>query len=283
MLKEAWVPETFRHMRHSWKLLHDYLVGNNYSPDDFISPSKGHIRTDFEAATAKLYTRNAWLPLCSHVTTLYDIFQPDANKRTELLRRVVKRRTPGKQKKYKTMWDIGKLLRFIAATYPNNEALTLIDLLTKMVVLVMVFSVRRFPELTRLSVDPLRIATDRPTALTVMKTALDEQTPITLRPLEDASICPVGVVREWLSKTGEKGSPLFVDPISRRPLTARKIGGIVREVFDRAEIPPIYGSYTIKHSVVSFLFDCGIEEWRINEFGRWAAGSHTAASHYKVA
>jgi hypothetical protein len=181
------------------------------------------------------------------------------------------------------MWDIGKLLRFISSTYPNNEALTLHDLLTKMVVLVMVFSVCRFPELTRLSVDPLSISADRLTILTVTKTALDGQTPITLRPLDNVTICPVATVRAWLSKTDECGTPLFVDPTTREPLKARRIGDIVRGVFERADIPPIYGSYSIKHSVVSFLFNSGVEEWRINEFGRWAPGSHTAATFYRVA
>jgi hypothetical protein len=181
------------------------------------------------------------------------------------------------------MWDIGKLLRFISTTYSNNETLTLHDLLTKMVVLVMVFSVCRFPELTRLSVDPLSVSTDRLTLLTVVKTALDEQTPITLRPLNEAAICPVRAVRTWLSRTDENGTPLFVDPTSREPLKARRIGDIVRSVFERANIPPIYGSYSIKHSVVSFLFNAGVEEWRINDFGRWAPGSHTAATFYRVA
>jgi site-specific recombinase XerD len=181
------------------------------------------------------------------------------------------------------MWDIGRLLTHISTSYPDNSALSPDELLTKMVALVMVFSVCRFPELTRLSVDPLNSSVDRLTIITQMKQTLDERTSITLRPLENASICPFSVVRAWLDKTGECGNPLFVDPASRKPLKTRQIGTLVRRIFEAAGIPPIYGAYSIKHSVVSFLFGRGVEEWRINDFSRWAPGSHTATTFYRVA
>jgi hypothetical protein len=282
LLKEAWVPETFRHMRHSWQLLHDFLSEHKYTAADFISPDKAHIKNDFEAATALRFSKATWLPLCSHVSTLLDLFQPSGVKRTEMIRRVVKRRSPGTQKKYKTMWDIGRLLRYIGHTYPTNNALTLNELSLKMVVLLMVFTVCRFPELTRLSIDPRNDAADRLSLLTQTKTALDEETPITLRPLTNATICPVAAVRAWLERTGEPGNPLFVDATTRQPLKTRQLGDMVRRAFAGAGIPPIYGSYSIKHSVVSFLFGAGVEEWRINAFGRWAPGSHTAATFYRV-
>jgi hypothetical protein len=181
------------------------------------------------------------------------------------------------------MWDISQLLRHISTHFTDNSTLTLHDLLTKMITVVMIFTVCRFPELTRLSVDPLSTSADRLTLVTVAKTALDEQTPITLRPLENASICPVSAVRAWLDRTGLTGNPLLVDPTSREPLSARAIGQRVRTMFEGAGIPPIYGAYSIKHSVVSFLFAQGVEEWKINAFGRWAPGSHTAATFYRVA
>jgi hypothetical protein len=283
LIKQAWAPETFRHMRHSWTLLYNFLMEHGYTPNDFIAPEKAYIRNEFEAETASKLKRNVWLPLCSHVTTLFELFQVSADKRTALIRRVVKRREPGKQKHYRSMWDIGRLLQYIGNTYPDNSTLTLNELSMKMVVLVMVFTVCRFPELTRLSVDPRVVAADRLSLQTETKTALDEQTPITLRPLTNAAICPVSAVRAWLDRTGESGDPLFVDPTSRRPLGARAIGALVRRAFEGAGIPPIYGAYSIKHSVVSFLFGRGVEEWRISDFGRWAPGSHTASTFYRVA
>jgi hypothetical protein len=90
-------------------------------------------------------------------------------------------------------------------------------------------------------------------------------------------------VRTWLDRTGFTGNPLFVDIATHEPLTARAIGQLVRKVFEGARIPPIYGPYSIKHSVVSFLFAQGVEEWKINAFGHWAPGSHTAATFYRVA
>jgi hypothetical protein len=282
MLKQAWVPETFRHMKYSWRLLNDFLKEHNYSSADLISPEKAHIKNDFESLTALQFSRSTWLPLCSHVSILLDLFQPSGDKRTALIRRVVKRRSPGTQKKYKTMWDIGRLLNYIGHTYSNNNALTLHGLSIKMVLLVMVFTVCRFPELTRLSIDHRNTSADRLSLFTETKTALDEKTPITLRSLTNATICPVRAVRAWLERTGESGDPLFVDPTTRKPLKARQIGALVRRAFEGAGIPPIYGTYSIKHAVVSFLFGRGVEEWRINAFGRWAPGSHTAATFYRV-
>jgi hypothetical protein len=94
LLKQAWVPETFRHMRHSWTLLSNYLKEANIKPTDFID--NGYVKDNFEAEMAHKFKRNVWLPLCSHVTTLFDIFQHNSTRRTELIRRVVKRREPGK-------------------------------------------------------------------------------------------------------------------------------------------------------------------------------------------
>jgi hypothetical protein len=181
------------------------------------------------------------------------------------------------------MWDIGRLLRYIKDKYPDTAALPIDELHIKMVVLVMIFTVSRFPELTRLSLDPSSRSTDRLTLITEMKQTLDEETPITLRPLDDATICPFRAVRVWLDRTGESGNPLLVDPATHAPMKAQAIGKLVRGVFEGAGIPPIYGTYTIRHSVVSFLFNAGVEEWRINNFGRWASGSHTSSTFYRVA
>jgi hypothetical protein len=146
----------------------------------------------------------------------------------------------------------------------------------------MIFSACRFPELTRLSVNPLATSTERVTFVTVTKTKPDERTPITFHRLRDNSICPCSVVQTWLSRTGFTGQPLFVDPTSREPLKQRAISANVKRMFEAAGIPPVYGAYSVKHAVVSFLFSRGIEEWRINEFGRWSPRSSVASSHYRV-
>jgi hypothetical protein len=282
LIKQAWAPETFRHMRHSWRLLKEFLTQRSISLESFCSEQGGFIVSEFQGQQALAMKKNAWNPLCSHTTTLFNIFQPSAVLRTSLLRRVVNRREPGKQKKYSSMWDISQLLSHIRKHYPDNNSLSLHQLLTKTIVLVMIFAACRFPELTRMSVDPLGTSADQLTLMTITKTHLDERTAITFRPLRQADICPCSAVRVWLDRTGLDGNPLLVDPITHRPLKQKAISAEVRRVFTEAGIPPVYGAYSVKHAVVSFLFSRGIEEWRINDFGRWSPNSTVASTFYRV-
>jgi hypothetical protein len=180
------------------------------------------------------------------------------------------------------MWDISQLLMHVKSNYTDNFILSLQHLLTKMIILVMIFSACRFPELTRLSVDPLVASDDTLTLVTVTKTHLDERTPITLHRLEDPAICPLRVVCVWLSRTGLNGTPLFVDPDSRLPLSNRAISARIRTIFGEAGIPPIYGAYSVKHAVISYLFSRNVEAWRINDWGRWSPGSTAASTFYNV-
>jgi hypothetical protein len=151
-----------------------------------------------------------------------------------------------------------------------------------MIVLVMIFSACRFPELTRLSVDPLGVSADQLSLVTVTKTRMDERTAITFRPLREADICPCSAVRVWLRRLDIDGNPLFVDPTTRLPLKQHAISAEVRRMFTEAGIPPSYGAYSIKHAVISFLFSRGIEEWKINDFGRWSPNSTVASTFYRV-
>jgi hypothetical protein len=43
-----------------------------------------------------------------------------------------------------------------------------------------------------------------------------------------------------------------------------------------------YPAYSIKYAVVTFLFDSGVDEARINEFGRWTDTSGVADRHYRI-
>jgi hypothetical protein len=54
-------------------------------------------------------------------------------------------------------------------------------------------------------------------------------------------------------------------------------------MFGEARIPPVFGAYSIKHAVVSYLFGRNVEAWRINDWGRWSPGSTAASTFYKVA
>jgi hypothetical protein len=50
-----------------------------------------------------------------------------------------------------------------------------------------------------------------------------------------------------------------------------------------AGISEAYGPYSIKHAVISYLFHRGVDELKINEFGRWSLSSRVPAAHYRIA
>jgi site-specific recombinase XerD len=281
LIKLAWAPETFRKMRHSWRLLSDFLKTNGKSyvvllqTDAYITAN--NFKAEYEARHATSIEA-----LFSHTNVIVDVFNPNGVKLSALVSKAVKRKHPKRGRKYRTMWDIRTLLDYIATNLTTNADLSEADLLVKTLALTMIYSACRLSELARMTVDPKQVTLTGLRVETNLKTALDTRDFIMFYPVDDKRVCPHAALREWLGKHAQKAA-LFTHHMTHAPMTATMIAGMLRELMTRAGISEEYGPYSIKHAVITFLFSEGAEEAQINEFGRWSIASRVPSSYYRVA
>jgi hypothetical protein len=220
--------------------------------------------------------------LLTNSNVLLDIFDPKGTKLQALVSRAIHRDNPKKSRRYRTMWDIRTLLDHIRGNYGVNKTLSRASLLKKTLAVTMIFSACRLSELSRMTVDPNAVTTLRLRVNVRVKTALDSEDSITFYPVEETAICPHAALSEWIGLSGAHQT-LFAQPETHKPMSATAIAAVLRELMTEAKISDEYGPYSIKHAVVTYLFDQGAGESQINEFGRWSMASRVASAYYRVA
>jgi site-specific recombinase XerD len=282
LIKASWAPETFRKMRHSWKLLSDFLTHERLVAEDLLSDRASVIAANFKASTLSGPVNATVNATLSHTNVLLSTFSKDGSNMHSLISRAAHRKRPRKGRKYRTMWDIRELLRFISQELGTNAGLTEEQLLVKCLALTMVYSAARLAELARMTVDQSHETKAALRVETNIKTALDTRESITFYPVRNKSICPHAALSEWLRRR-PTSRQLFTDPRTQKPLTETAIAGLLRRLMSSAGISDEYGAYSIKHAVITFLFDGGAGEAQINEFGRWSYASRVASGYYRVA
>jgi site-specific recombinase XerD len=272
LIKLAWVPETFRKMRHSWKQLADFMEKNGVSYEELLTPTAGAITANFKAE-AEASSMKGLEAIYSHTNVLLDVFKEGSSTLDRLIGRATRRKRPKRTRKYSTMWDIQVLIRFIGDSLPDNDKLSLSDLQRKTILLTMIYSASRITELTKLTVDPKEVSDTIIRLNTNVKTRLEELRWITLYPLSDKRICPHAAVWELIKRRPKPATHLFVDLGSQRPLTVGAVSGVLRSFMSSAGVDKCYAPYSIKHAVITYLFGLRVDEALINEFGRWSFSS----------
>jgi integrase len=282
LIKSSWSPETFRKMRHSWRLLWDFLAHDETTPEALLGDRASVIAANFKAHMLGATSGKGIEAIVTHTNVLLSTFDKDSAKLHHLIARAIHRMHPKKGRRYRTMWDIRELLNFVADRFGNNAELSNDDLLTKALALTMVFSACRMCELSRMTTTPEQVTETRLRVETNLKTALDTRDHIFFYPVADARICPHAALREWLGRLAPL-PPLFTLPGTRAQLSTSMIASRLRALMTEAGIPDDYGPYSIKHAVVTFLFAQGASETQINEFGRWSTESRVPSAYYRVA
>jgi site-specific recombinase XerD len=282
LIKASWAPETFRKMRHSWKLLADFLAEQKLKAEELLSDRAGVIAANFKASVFSGLINSTVDATLSHTNVLLSTFAKDGTGLQTLISRAVHRMHPKKGRRYRTMWNIRELLGYISREMADNASLTDEQLLVKCLALTMVYSAARLAELARMTLDRSQATSAVLRVVTNIKTALDTRETISFYPVADGSICPHVALREWIRRR-PVSERLFTHHRTHCPLSQAAIASHLRQLMTSAEIPEEYGAYSIKHAVITSLFDKGVDEARINEFGRWSYASRVASGYYRVA
>jgi hypothetical protein len=186
-------------MRHSWKLLADFLGEQNLTYADVLTPKANMIAANFKAHAEAAGVKGLEA-LFTHTNILMEVFREGSSVLDKLLNRATRRRHPRQARKYSTMWYIQKLLRFVGERMPNNRRLSSADLLGKTLLLTMIFSACRITELTKLTSDPSGIRSNMIRLSANVNTRLEELRWITIWSIANKSICPLNAIRELLRR-----------------------------------------------------------------------------------
>jgi hypothetical protein len=270
-------------MRHSWKLLADFLSENGLTANALLRRGANVTVANFKSHAAGVYTRSTTRAAITHVNVLLATFTEGSRELNQRLDRAYGRQEPEKSRRYSMMWDLQQFLNYIRTAMPDNSQLTVVDLLKKSMALTMVFSACRIAELARMTVDTEKVTSERIQVETNTKSALAAMQSITILPVKDSRICPHVTLTEWLRRRRTQTALLYLRPSDDKPLTATLIARMLRELMTRAGIAECYGPYSIKHAVITYLYTKEAEEVQINEFGRWSLSSHVSGAYYRIA
>jgi site-specific recombinase XerD len=297
IIQKAWSRETFRKYRRTLTRLAEHIRATGGREEDLIQPKRAPVVVaGFVAAQQKTYTPMVMKAMMGHLNRVIQIFDHRSdNALLKVMGRAIGRQAPTPSRKYDTIWDIGMLFAWLTKHWEHNATLKLEELQTKAMLLVMIFSACRLAELGRMERPPAPDVQPHSILLrTVTKQRQDTKQQIVMRSITHTALCPVATVRAWLERAPpQKHGRLFFlvgkeehtptrTPIHRE-LKSQDIADRFLEVMREAKISSHYTAYSVKHAVVTRLFQLGATEEQIGAYGHWAPGSHTAQRWYNIA
>jgi integrase len=242
------------------------------------------ILADFLADSATRYSQAVALEMNGQLSRVVELFDAQSQHCiVSVVARAVRRGAPTKSRRYDTIWDLDQLLTWMQQNWADNGSLSDDNLMTKTMLLVMIFCACRLAELARMA----RPDTPAQEAQSIVLRAITKQKQAALqdfvmRRATLEAICPVAALQMWLARSRgtrstllffqNRGSPLTTDGICRRFLKAYAAAGIMGH----------YTAYSLKHAVVTKLFNLGATDEEVCAYGHWAPGSRTPRQWYYI-
>ena len=103
-----------------------------------------------------------------------------------------------------------------------------------------------------------------------------------LRQMDDRQLCPVTAFRLLLERSRRLGAGdvLFCSDSGRPYQQTAGISRLLRRLMTAAGIPDHYVAYSIRHALITALFDAGLSETDVNTYTGHSHNAHTAARFY---
>jgi integrase len=239
---------------------------------------------DFLTGSKSDYSGPVVLEMGGHLNRIVELFDPrSVHAVVKVVLRAISRQTPGRCRRYDTIWDLDQLLAWLEENWPENGALSPRDLQTKCMLLVMIFSACRLAELARMTrPDVIDLMAPSITIKAVTKQKQSTLQDFVMRRADRPSICPVAALHTWLTRPDQMQNRLLFPSETGRTITVPTIGYQFLKVFARAKIDPHYTAYSVKHAVVTKLYTLGATDEEVCAYGHWAPGSRTPRQWYYI-
>jgi site-specific recombinase XerD len=285
LIYRSWAFDTFRKYRRTLTRMADYLKQRAKDELLLTKPQKAQwLIADFLAQSTETYSEAVVLQMGGHLRRITELF--DARSEHAIARvamRAIARQAPTKSRRYDTIWDLDQLLSWLEENWAANDTLPLQDLQTKALLLVMVFSACRLAELARMSRPDLTGGI--PPSVTLRAVTKQRQAQLqdfVMRRASRPAICPVATLLAFLARTAEPRDGLLFHTEAGRALSRPVISYQFLKAFAAAGIDPHYTAYSVKHAVVTKLYNLGATDEQVCAYGHWAPGSRTPRQWYFI-
>jgi hypothetical protein len=276
---------------HGWRMWHDYCVENKYEPTDMSKlPNPAIVVADFVASLEMVDTQIYLIKeAVTAVKSLMEVAEPKnltLLKDSQILEEALRAASTGVKgtSKYRTIWRLQILLDYMRSGPPHDQ-LSWQRLMARAAALFMIFIPCRPVGAWRLRPSTERWASDGKSVEIQAKEKMDHgkgTSALLLREGPVANLCPLRVylaLREQAAKRGlsdtlwgtEKGVPYK---------QASSISRLLKILLQEAGIPSNYTAYSIRHALITALFDMGLSEPQVNAYTGHSNNAHTALTHY---
>jgi integrase len=181
------------------------------------------------------------------------------------------------------MWDLDQLLSWMQQNWAENGVLSDDNLMTKAMMLVMIFCACRLAELARMA----RPGPPAGGAQSIVLRAITKQKQtavqeFVMRQATLEAICPVAALQTWLERSKGTQSTLLFHQSGGAPMTTPMICHRFLRTYAAAGILGHYTAYSLKHAVVTKLYNLGATDEEVCAYGHWAPGSRTPRQWYYI-
>jgi integrase len=186
--------------------------------------------------------------------------------------------------KYHDIWLLGVLLRYIRDG-PPSESLPWPDLMARAAAVFMIFLPCRPIAMIRMDGGKERWVASQRILVVGAKEKMDKgrgYTELVFRELGTRSLCPLTLYRllkRLASEMGAKGA-LFCSADGKPFATSAPLSRLLKRQLKLAGIDPQFPAYSIRHALITALFDGGLSEVEVNAYTGHSNNTHTAAINY---
>ncbi len=191
------------------------------------------------------------------------------------------RKSAPPQPRYRDTWDVSQLVHHIKQAWPDNATLSDEEIRNKAMVLLRLSLLARSSDIARalmpsFTSQGMLVSFEAPKETRAPVTT----TPLPVSPAADPSVCPVGAVQEWISRSkgwrsNQESRFLFLrlDP-SHAPLSSQRVAKITLEFMRSAGIDvKQFKAASTRSAAATKAVDAGCEVDAVMKLGRWSSRS----------
>ena len=186
--------------------------------------------------------------------------------------------------RYHDIWPLGVLLRHIQ-NGPPAERLQWKDLMARTAALFMIFIPCR--QIAMIRMDVARQVWKKVGQVLVVpaKEKMDKgrgYTELVIRRSEVEALCPLRhfhLLEEGAARRRAPGC-LFCSEDGKPYTQSAQLSRLLKQLLTQAGIDPQYPAYSIRHALITALFDAGLKEEQVNAYTGHSNNAHTAATSY---
>ena len=286
------IPESTRRKRlHGWRMWQDYCMENGYQPADMRTFTNPVLEVSRFLATLETVGTPIYLvkEALTAVRALLEMADPrilPMLKDSPMIADTIRISTTGLKQvsKYRSIWKLDLLIDYIRDGPPSEE-LEWTRLMARAAALFMVFIPCRPIGAWRMDPQSEKWSADKSSVEITTKEKMDHGksgSALLLRASTVPNLCPVHAYRLLKAGAASRGmrDTLWCSAEGVPYRQASALSRLLKALLQEVGVPSHYTAYSIRHALITALFDRGLTEVQVNAYTGHSNNAHTAVTHY---